>query len=93
MINVQDVFDQVINSGHYSPLDGSELMCHALKAAGRNGDISSEDFILAKEEIRSYLGGFGSLGGFLDYKGLPYDFNARLAIYLNWKNRPTFDKG
>lgn len=86
-MNVQAVFDKVIYSALYSK-EGDQLMCHALKAAARHGIITAEEFVAAKGEITTYLKGFGSLGGFLDYKSQPYDFETRLSIYQNWANKP-----
>lgn len=82
---VQETFNKVIEAGLYNEKDG--LMCHSLKAAARAGLITAEEFIAAKGEIVSYLKGFGSLGGYLDYKGQPYDFNTRLAVYKDWANK------
>jgi hypothetical protein len=91
MVIVQDVFNKVIDSKYYSEYNGVVLMCHALKNAAREGAITAEEFILATKEIRTYLGGFGSLGGLLDNKNQPWHFTARLAIYENWANKPNFD--
>lgn len=85
MVNVQEVFDKVIVKGFYN--EQHELMCHSLKAAARHGIITAEEFVAAKGEITTYLKGFGSLGGYLDYKSLPYDFKARLAVYKDWANK------
>ena len=91
MINVQEVFDKVIEAKYYSEFNGVPLMCHALKNAARDGVISLEEFVEANKEIRNYLGGFGSLGGLLDNKNQPWEYSARLAIYQNWANKPNFD--
>ena len=85
-MNAQATFDKVVGQGIYN--EQNDLMCHALKAAARLGIITAEEFVAAKGEITSYLKGFGSLGGFLDYKGQPYDFIARLSIYKDWANKP-----
>ncbi len=90
-MNVQDVFDKVIAGSYYSESNGVVLMCHALKDAAQDGVITAEEFILATKEIRSYLGGFGSLGGLLDFKGGPWHFAARLYIYQDWARKPNFD--
>lgn len=82
---VQEIFNKVIEKGFYNEKDG--LMCHSLKAAARAGEITAEEFVSAKSEITTYLKGFGSLGGFLDYKSQPYDFNSRLAVYKDWANK------
>ena len=84
-MNIQEVFNKVIEAGLYNEKDG--LMCHSLKAAARQGIITAEEFIAAKGEITTYLKGFGSLGGFLDYKSQPYNFETRLAVYKDWANK------
>jgi hypothetical protein len=84
-MNVQEIFNKVIEAGLYNEKDG--LMCHSLKVAARQGTITAEEFIAAKGDIQSYLKGFGSLGGFLDYKGRPYSFEARFAVYKDWANK------
>lgn len=91
MVNVQDVFNKVIADRYYSEYNGVVLMCHALKNAAQDGVITAEEFTVANKEIRTYLGGFGSLGGLLDNKNQPWHFTARLAIYENWENKPNFD--
>lgn len=85
MVNVQEVFNEVIDKGFYNETDN--LMCHSLKEAARAGVITSEQFVVAKSQITDYLSGFGSLGGYLDYKGREYDFKARLAVYKDWANK------
>ena len=90
MLTTQQVFNKVVNGGFYTEEDG--LMCRSLKNAARQGFIEKEEFIQATAEIREYLSGFGSLGGFLSYKDQAHDFNSRLALYLDWQNKPTFKK-
>jgi hypothetical protein len=85
-MNVQSVFDKVIQAGIYK--EEFPLMCNALNCASIKDVITPEEFHLARAEIRSYLGGFGSLGGFLYHKDQPWHFTARLAIYENWANKP-----
>lgn len=93
MTNVQKVFNKVIRKEFYTEKpSGSVLMCHALNKAFLSNTISWEDLQECKAEIQEYLGGFGSLGGMLDHKGLPFHFTARLAIYENWSNKPMFKK-
>lgn len=90
-MNVQDVFNKVIDSGFYSEHD-VQLMCHALRQAEAASIISKEEHQLGKKEIISYLSGFGSLGGLLDNKNHPWDFQSRLSIYKDWANRPSLKK-
>lgn len=89
MSNVQVVFDKVISAGIYSKTK-QVLMCHALKQAQQEGVITSTERSIARGEINDYICGFGSLGGFLDYKGSSFDFETRLVIYKDWANKPTF---
>jgi hypothetical protein len=84
-MNVQNTFNKVIDQGIYN--EQQALMCHALKEAARLGVITAEEFVAAKTAITACLKGFGSLGGFLDYKKQPYDFATRLAVYKDWANK------
>lgn len=85
-MNVQDIFNKVIESGHYSYR--VSLMCPALGAARRDKVITQDEYQFAYDEIRKYLGAYGSLGGKLNSMKLNYEFNSRLQIYQNWENRP-----
>lgn len=86
-MTVQETFNHVIQQGIYNPQNA--LMCHALKAAAKLDIITAEEYTAAKGEITAYLKGFGSLGGYLDYKKQPYDFDTRLAVYKDWANKPN----
>lgn len=90
-IDIQDVFNKVICKGHYGGKYGSKLMCHALKSGFQNGVITEDEYAFAISEIRGYIGGFGSLGGFLHFKGNDWSFETRLDIYINWLDRPKFN--
>lgn len=85
-MNVQEVFDKVIAAGYY---EKQRLMCFALRAALDEYLISEEEFKQATTEIKGYLGAWGSLGGMLLRTNLDPSFEARLAIYKNWANRPV----
>lgn len=91
-MNVQNVFDKVIEAGVYGE-STDVLMCKALKFAKAASIISDEEFVLANAEIRKYLSGFGSLGGLLANKERDWSFTARLAIYKDWANKPKFKVG
>lgn len=85
-MQIQSIFNTVIQTGLYNPKDC--LMCFSLKQAEDMGMISTDELVFALREIKTYLNGFGSLGGFLDKNGGQYGFNTRLDIYLNWASRP-----
>jgi hypothetical protein len=98
--NVQQIFNKVIKSGIYKDTDfegadsegaSSRYMCLALSRAKFVGVITKEDCDKASFAIDSYLrpASFVTLRGVLSYMDLPCDFSARLAIYKDWKNRPT----
>lgn len=86
MSEVQTIFNKVINAGHYN--NQIDLMCWALDDAKFAKIISIQEYRVAKEEIRKYLGAFGSLSGFLAFKLHDHDFSTRFAIYKDWENRP-----
>ena len=86
-VNVQDVFNRVIDAGFYS--ESGEWMCHSLELARRCGVISKEEKEIARREIRAYLGSFTILESKLYYYNLPHEFSDRLAIYRNWASRPN----
>ena len=86
-MNVQNVFDKVIQAGIYK--EEYSLMCNALRRASVTALITPEEFHFARSEIQNYLGAFGSLGGFLNFKGRPHEFADRLAIYKDWANKPN----
>lgn len=89
-MNVQEVFDKVIAAGYY---EKQKLMCFALSAALAESLISEEEFKQATAEIKGYLGAWGSLGGMLLHSNLDSAFEARLAIYKDWVNRPVIKGG
>ena len=85
-VNVQEIFNKVIQAGHYD--ENAPLMCYSLLTSFKSEVINLKEYRACVEEIKKYLGGFGSLGGFLDYKSLPCNFNARLSVYKDWVNKP-----
>jgi len=88
-MNVQNVFDKVIDSGLYAE---KQLMCHAVKQAWADHVINCEEKAVALAEIKSYLKGYGSLAAALDNKKLAWDYSSRLAIYKDWTNKPSLEK-
>lgn len=75
----------------------SEFMCNALNnASGSFGAelITDAEYAAAIAEINAYIETYGpvvehTLGCALRGRGLPHDFEARLAIYKDWANRPS----
>lgn len=87
-VNVQDVFNRVIDAGFYSK--ASDWMCLSLVDAIDGGFISASEYRQARGEIRAYLSyRHPTLEGALKANGLPSDFEFRLAIYRDWVNRPS----
>lgn len=85
---VQEIFNVVIKNNLYSIESGNVHMCVALYDASVYNIISTEDYYKAKESIKNYLGSIAFLSTKLEYLNRPSDFEARLAIYKNWKARP-----
>lgn len=86
-MNVQEVFNKVIDSGCYNKGNCS-LMCPALGVARRTGEINQDEYQLGIDAIKDYLKGYGSLGGKLLNMKLDYMFEDRLRVYQNWEARP-----
>lgn len=85
-MQIQPIFNAVIEAGLYT--EQSCLMCHSLKEAASGDTITVLERDEALVAIKEYLSGFGSLGGFLDYKKSGFDFSTRLSVYQDWANRP-----
>lgn len=90
-MNVQEVFDKVIAAGYYNT--HRPVMCPSLELAKTDGLITDAEELLAKAEIKGYLGAWGTLGGMLLHANLDPSFVARLAIYKDWVNRPVIKGG
>ena len=73
--------------------DVRDYMCGALKVAFLRELISYDEFEYVKAEIQKYLKplNLGYLSAALKDAGLPNDFNAKLAIYKDWANRPKLE--
>lgn len=96
-INIQEIFNKVIEKGYYNEED--EFMCHSLENAEMAGEISQEEYKKACDSIEEYLEEIGnwsnsgsitlqiSLASLSGYKE-KWPFHERLAIYLDWENRP-----
>lgn len=85
-MQLQEIFNAVITAGLYN--EQNCLMCHSLREAALSGVVTTLERDRALFEINAYLSGFGSLGGFLDYKKSDFDFQTRLSVYQDWANRP-----
>lgn len=97
MRTVQGIFNVVIRKGFYTDdRFSTSFMCNALDTAWWDDVITGPEMFLALCEIRGYLRVLRKAGGrkcsalenALELVGLPNDFEARLAIYKDWKNRP-----
>lgn len=85
-MNIQEIFNKVIEAGHYGN-SSFDAMCSSL-ALALGKEINEDEYIFAIQEIRSYLGKYIYLKSLLVANSLPYTFEARLKIYKDWKNRP-----
>ena len=95
--NIQEVFNKVIEKGYYNEED--EFMCNSLAKAGIDGVISEEEFVVASDSVQDYLEELGlwtgdtritledGLSAISNYQE-KWLFHERLAIYLDWENRP-----
>lgn len=82
--------DNLQSDDCYWSEDVRDFMCGALSVARHRGLISYMEADQAKTEIQKYLKPINRayLSSALKDTGLPHDFNARLAIYKDWANRP-----
>lgn len=87
LMGVQKTFDKVIDGRFYT--ESSFGMCDSLKLAHSYGVISKEELDNARRAIKAYLGDYIFLETKLYHYGLPHEFPDRLAIYRDWKNRPS----
>ena len=95
MRTVQEIFDTVIETGHYGKRRQGVIcetyMCFALSNACRRNVITSEESDFAHDLIRGYLTDSVTLKGALSYSSLPSSKDDRLAVYQNWENRPKLN--
>lgn len=94
MRSIQEIFNAVIESGYYTEEKVqtfySASMCLSLIFAKDREVITPEEKTRAQKEIDVYMQTSPSLFlvDNLKSSNLPYDFSSRLAIYLDWGNRP-----
>ncbi len=90
-MNIQEIFNRVIDQGYYSTLTSNSVMCHSLYLARGEGVISTDEYLFAREQIDEYLRPTYCTYLFraLEEAGLPSTIEARTAIYRDWANRPT----
>ena len=96
---IQEIFNLVIDEGLYALSFCQEYMCDALAEAHGGLDeplITKQELLAAMDEIETYLRKpyedfpppFFSLEHALAYNELPHNWEARLAIFKDWENRP-----
>lgn len=90
-MNIQEIFNRVIDQGYYNISFAHSAMCNALCQAWDEDEISEEEYQLACEQIEEYLLTIDCAYLFTALKraGLPSDIEARTAIYRDWANRPS----
>lgn len=90
-MNVQEIFNRVIDQGYYDISFAHTAMCHSLNKAWDEEAISEEEYQLACEQIEEYLltADCAYLFTALRNAGLPHTIEARTAIYRDWANRPN----
>ena len=90
-MNIQEIFNRVIDHGYYDTSHTNSAMCNSLHNAWNCDDISEDEYQFAMERIDDYLlTGYGVyLFTALKWAGLPHDIEARTAIYRDWANRPA----
>lgn len=87
-VDVQDVFNRVIDARFYSGVD--DLMCLSLMDARDVKLISEKEYRQARNEVGAFLAFKNTtLKWALEVNGLRGDFESRLAIYRDWANRPS----
>lgn len=90
-MNIQEIFNRVIDQEYYDTSHNYSAMCHSLYRAWYKEVISYDEYRFAKEQIRKYLYPVNRayLGDALKKAGLPNTIEARTAIYRDWANRPS----
>ncbi len=99
-VDVQEVFNKVIDAGFYGTID-KEFMCPAIEAAREAGVISQDEFVVARQAIDEYMGLLYETGGSMAHAlyasrlGNPVGLGAPkwcvlhgVAFYRDWANRP-----
>ena len=90
-MNIQEIFNLVIDQGYYDTSQDWSAMCNSLHNAWDYGEISKDDYRFAVEQIDRYLRptDCSYLFTALKQAGLPNTIKARTAIYRDWANRPA----
>lgn len=102
-MEVQEIFNKVIDSGHYmgDKYDSSNYMCTALERAAVVGEITQEEVTKARNEINTYLevldtlipeSAYYALKHRLRALDLPSNSDVCKSIYMSWDTRPFQDK-
>lgn len=104
MKTTQEIFNLAIAIGLYGKNphqviqcpDGIERlstphMCFALISLEFSGQITFCEHYQAETEIQEYLANWGYLEEALRANDLPSNFQDRLAIYMDWENRPKLE--
>lgn len=90
-MNIQEIFDRVIDQRYYNVLTDNSAMCNALHIAWNWEAINADEYLFARDQIGQYLLETDCvyLGDALAEAGLPNTIEARTAIYRDWANRPS----
>ena len=90
-MNIQDIFNRVIDQEYYDTSHNYSAMCNSLHKAWYQGVVSHEEYLFAGNQIGQYLGSTDCayLGEALEKAGLPHSIVDRTAIYRDWANRPS----
>lgn len=93
-MNVQEIFNRVIDQRYYDTSYTFSTMCHSLHCAWSWEDISEEEYLFARKQIKEYLRptNCAYLQKALAEAGLPSTIEARTALYRDWANRPKLLK-
>ena len=99
-VDVQEVFNKVIDAGFYGTPD-KEYMCRAVECALEAGVISPDEFSATRQAIDEYMGLIYETGGSMAHALYasrllnPADLDPAnwcvlhgVGFYLNWANRP-----
>ena len=90
-MNIQEVFNRVIDQRYYNELTANSAMCNSLYIAWCWDVINTDEYLFAGEQIKDYIlpTSCAYLEEALAKSGLPNTIEARTAIYRDWANRPT----
>lgn len=97
-LDIQNIFNKIIAAGLYGStnesLKRSTYMCQALYIGYKQSVINIKEYHYAKKVISDYLetSRCGFLHRALQLYDLPAGFPDRLAIYMDWRNRPKLGK-